>query len=205
MPGHLPPRGRSRDRRRPPRAAAAIAIALLAHALIFAGLSTAHPDPEPPAVRPMQVLLVPPPLRPPQPPRRSAQAQAASPAGPTLPQPPRTSPTRPQAAPGDWRVKPEPTGNQEPARKSLRALIGCESRDLLALTPQERQACADKLAAGVCDAPTYAVVSPKLKQQFDGVYECPEGDVWCEYRMGKATFPGLFAPHGRPKKYREWD
>lgn len=153
----------------------------------------------------MEVLLVPPPHWPPQPkpPRPTAQPPA-SPTGPAKLQQPSPAPARP-AASGDWRVKPEPAGAQEPARKSLRALIGCESKDLLALTPQERQACADKLAAGVRDAPTYAVVSPKLKKQFDGVYECPEGDVWCEYRMGKAPYPGLFAPHGRKKKYREWD
>jgi hypothetical protein len=200
-----PPHPRVKARRR----AAAVGAALLAHALIFAGLSLTHALPQPPELRPMEVLLVPPPFRPqhaPQPPRQTARAPTDAPASPTPPQTPRTPPTRPQqAALGDWRVKPEPPGPQEPARKSLRALIGCESKDLLALTPQERQACADKLAAGVRDAPLYAVVSPKLKKQFDGEYVCPEGDVWCEYRMGKAPYPGLFAPHGRPKKYREWD
>ncbi|MCI3132303.1 hypothetical protein [Phenylobacterium aquaticum] len=200
MPG--PPTSRARRR------AAAVATALLAHALIFAGLSLTHALPEPPDLRPMEVLLVPPPFRPqhaPQPPRQAAQAPSDARASPSPAPRPHAPPTPPQAALGDWRVKPEPGGAQEPARKSLRALIGCESKDLLALTPQERQACADKLAAGVRDAPLYAVVSPKLKKQFDGEYVCPEGDVWCEYRMGKAPFPGLFAPHGRPKKYREWD
>jgi hypothetical protein len=83
--------------------------------------------------------------------------------------------------------------------------VGCRAQDVLALTPEEREACAAKLAAGAREARAYAVVSPRLKKQFDGVYECPKDDAWCEYRMGKGPYPGLFAPHGRKKKYREWD
>lgn len=82
--------------------------------------------------------------------------------------------------------------------------MGCRSADLLALTKAERAACQEALAKGVEDAPTYAVVSPKLKKVFDRTFECPKDDVWCEYRIGKAPYPGLFAPR-RKKKDPSWD
>jgi hypothetical protein len=91
----------------------------------------------------------------------------------------------------------------EGVRRSLRAGTGCQSADFLALTRAEQETCNRKLAAGAKDAPAYAVVSPKLKKQFDGVFECPKDDVWCEYRIGKAPYPGLLAP--RKKKNPEWD
>lgn len=96
----------------------------------------------------------------------------------------------------------EPGG--EAARTALRKGVGCRTADLLALTAAERDACQEALAKGSADAPLYAVVSPKLKKAFDGTFECPKGDVWCEYRIGKAPYPGLFAPHKR-KKDPSWD
>ena len=151
----------------------------------------------------MEVILVAPP-RPPPRARREARARpAAGLAKAPIPEPARLAPSA--SAGLDWRVKPESAGPQEPTRRALRGLVGCRAQDVLALTPEERDACADRLAAGAREARAYPVVSPRLKKQFDGVYECPKGDVWCEYRMGKGPYPGLFAPHGRKKTYREWD
>lgn len=86
----------------------------------------------------------------------------------------------------------------------MRAKLGCRTPDLLALTKAERAACEDLLAKGAETAPTYAVISPKLKKVFDRTFECPKDDVWCEYRIGKAPYPGLFAPHGK-KRDPSWD
>lgn len=85
----------------------------------------------------------------------------------------------------------------------MRARLGCRTADLLALTKEERAACQEALAKGAETAPTYAVISPKLKKVFDRTFECPKDDVWCEYRIGKAPYPGLFAP--RKKKDPSWD
>jgi hypothetical protein len=100
-------------------------------------------------------------------------------------------------------VRPPTDAAGEEARKSLRAGVGCRNAAFLALTDAERRACDEKLAADLKNAPTYAVVSPKLKKQFDGVFECPKDDVWCEYRIGKAPYPGLLTP--ARKKSAGWD
>jgi hypothetical protein len=91
----------------------------------------------------------------------------------------------------------------EEARKTLRAGVGCRNAAFLALTDAERAACDEKLGAGLKNAPTYAVVSPKLKKEFDGVFECPKDDAWCEYRIGKGPYPGLLTP--ARKKSADWD
>lgn len=109
------------------------------------------------------------------------------------------------AAPGaNWRVRPSDPSEPEGARAALRGRVGCRSADLLALTKAERAACEDALAKGAETAPTYAVISPKLKKVFDKTFECPKGDVWCEYRIGKAPYPGLLAPR-KPPRDRSWD
>ncbi len=94
----------------------------------------------------------------------------------------------------DWRVRPSDARETDGTRAALRAKLGCRTADLLALTKAERAACDEALAKGAETAPTYAVISPKLKKVFDKTFECPKGDVWCEYRIGKAPYPGLFAP-----------
>jgi hypothetical protein len=103
----------------------------------------------------------------------------------------------------DWRVREPGPAGAEQARGALSAGVGCGNADFLALSQAERQACEARLADDVNNARSYAVVSPKLKKQFDGVFECPEGDVWCEYRIGKGVYPGMFAP--QRKKRTEWD
>lgn len=86
----------------------------------------------------------------------------------------------------------------------MRAKLGCRTADLLALTKAERAACDEALAKGAENAPTYAVISPKLKKVFDKTFECPKDDAWCEYRIGKAPYPGLFAPR-KKKRDPSWD
>jgi hypothetical protein len=134
------------------------------------------------------------PLRPPTPTVRAPDRPEAP--------PPRV---RQSAAPAtDWRVDTSEPPETGAARATLRARLGCRTADLLALTKAERAACQDALAKGAENAPTYAVVSPKLRKVFDGTFECPKGDVWCEYRIGKAPYPGLFAPRKKPRD-PTWD
>lgn len=102
----------------------------------------------------------------------------------------------------DWRVR-VPAREPEEVRGTLRSKLGCERAKFLALTAEEQAACDEKLAEDAREARAYAVISPKLKKQFDGVFECPKDDVWCEYRIGKAPYPGLLQL-GR-KKRSEWD
>lgn len=104
----------------------------------------------------------------------------------------------------DWRVRTPASGEPEGVRDTLRSKLGCERAKFLALTAEEQAACDEKLAQGAREARAYAVISPKLKKQFDGVFECPKDDVWCEYRIGKAPYPGLLQL-GRKKKASEWD
>ncbi len=124
--------------------------------------------------------------------------QVHSPVRSRAPIAPRTEPVG-----GAWQVREGATPETEGVRGSLRTGVGCRSADFLSLTKAERDACNEKLAAGAKDGPAYAVISPKLKKQFDGVFECPKDDVWCEYRIGKAPYPGLLAP--RRKKSKDWD
>lgn len=153
--------------------------------------------------RPMQVTLVqltpsakPPPHKP-----AATKAPAAASAAPPPKDAPR--PARAVAPATDWRVRPSDTPEGETTRATLRARVGCRTADLLALTKEERAACQEALAKGAETAPTYAVISPKLKKVFDRTFECPKDDAWCEYRIGKAPYPGLFAP--RKKKDPSWD
>ncbi|TAJ69735.1 MAG: hypothetical protein EPO51_21810 [Phenylobacterium sp.] len=104
----------------------------------------------------------------------------------------------------DWRVRPSEAPEAAGTRASLRAKLGCRTADLLALTKAERAACDEALAKGAENAPTYAVISPKLKKVFDKTFECPKDDAWCEYRIGKAPYPGLFAPR-KKKRDPSWD
>lgn len=183
------------------RPAMAILLAIALHGLIAAGLLLAPQAPVPDDAPIIDVVLASPPkssprsAKPPSPPPAESSASRPTTAAGALP---------PQADEhGAWRVQPGDAPENEGVRRSLRARVGCGSADLLALTKAERDECDRKLAAGAQDGPTYAVVSPKLKKQFDGVFECPKDDAWCEYRIGKGPYPGLFAP--RKKKNPEWD
>lgn len=103
-----------------------------------------------------------------------------------------------------WRVRPSEPQEVDRLREALRAKLGCDRRKLLGLTKAEIDACAERLAEGAHSAPLYPVISPKLKKQFDGEFECPKDDAWCEYRIGKAPYPGLLSL-GRKAKRDEWD
>lgn len=182
-------------------------MALLAAAALHALLAVlvlSKMSPPLAETRPMQVTLVQ--LSPrARPPPRSEPAPAAAPSSTPGPSAPKDLPrsSRPAAPATDWRVRPSDTPEGETARATLRARLGCRTADLLALTKDERAACQEALAKGAETAPTYAVISPKLKKVFDRTFECPKDDAWCEYRIGKAPYPGLFAP--RKKKDPSWD
>ncbi|MBA4010425.1 MAG: hypothetical protein C0481_01040 [Phenylobacterium sp.] len=186
------------------RPVTAILLAIGLHGLIVAGLLLRPQDPLPEDDAVIDVLLAPPlhAAKPPGPPPAEASSR------PHQVRPADRPSSGPPASPlatdnGAWRVRPGQAREGDGLRQSLRAGVGCQSADFLALTKAEQEACNRKLAAGAEDGPAYAVVSPKLKKQFDGVFECPKDDVWCEYRIGKGPYPGLFAP--RRKKNPEWD
>lgn len=187
------------------RLGAGVLLALALHGLLVVGLLL---KPEPPLPREIifDVVLVPPfpptpprPAPPKAPPSRIA-LQSARQAVPPRPTPPRARPSGAEA----WQVRDTGPPEGEAVRRSLRAGVGCRSAELLSLTRAERDACDEKLAAGAKDAPAYAVISPKLRKEFDGVFECRKDDVWCEYRVGKAPYPGLLSL-GRKKKRSDWD
>lgn len=180
----------------------AVLLAIALHGALALGLLLRPEEPMPSEIV-IDVVLAPPwpqpnrdePRAPPPPVASRPAVSAGRPANSPAPATPRTAST--------WQVRDAEPSGQEGVRQSLRAGVGCRSADFLALTKAERAACDEKLAAGAKDAPAYAVVSPKLKKAFDGVFECPKGDVWCEYRVGKAPYPGLLAL-GRKKK-SDWD
>jgi len=186
-------------------------VALLAAAALHALLAVlvasrvAPPQPaEPPAI---QVTLLDLPLqrsRPARPPSEAPRPPVSATRAPTPAEapPPKVRPNPPPAP--DWRVDTSEPPAADAARATLRARLGCRTADLLALTKAERAACQDALAKGAETAPAYAVVSPKLRKAFDGAFECPKGDAWCEYRIGKAPYPGLFAPRKKPRD-PTWD
>lgn len=188
------------------RPAAAILAAIAVHGLIAAGLLLAPDEPLPEDDAVIDLILTPP----------QSPSHVSSPDDDERTRPgglKTRAASRPSSAESiaprrtgigeAWRVQGDDSPEKDALRQSLRAGVGCRSEDLLGLTKAEREACNQKLAEGAKDAPAYAVVSPKLKKQFDGVFECPKDDVWCEYRVGKAPYPGLFAP--RKKKNPEWN
>ena len=189
------------------RSPVAVLLAIILHGLIVVALVSAPNEPAPEETV-IDVVLAPA-WRPKSPPKVEPKATQSS-VSARAPTPIQRSvtpgaPIAPRAGPvgGAWQVREGATQEAEGVRGSLRAGVGCRSADFLSLTKAERDACNEKLAAGVKDGPAYAVVSPKLKKQFDGVFECPKDDVWCEYRIGKAPYPGLLAP--RRKKSPDWD
>lgn len=187
------------------RPATAVLLAIALHGLIVAGLLLTPQKPVPEDDTVISVFLAPPLRAEPTPRAPRPRPEPLRPDGRVASRPAMTSPAQsPKAADnGAWRVQPGDAPEKDGVRQSLRAGVGCQSANLLALTKAEQEACHRKLAAGAQDGPTYAVVSPKLKKQFDGVFECPKDDVWCEYRIGKGPYPGLLAP--RKKKNPEWD
>ena len=189
------------------RSSVAVLLAIILHGLIVMALVSTRDEPAPQeavfdvVLAPAWPLKTPPTTEPkPATPRlgEHASEQARKSVGPAAP----ITPGAGQIS-GAWQVREGATPETEGVRGSLRAGVGCRSADFLSLTKAERDACNEKLAAGAKDGPAYAVVSPKLKKQFDGVFECPKDDVWCEYRIGKAPYPGLLAP--RRKKSPDWD
>lgn len=194
-----------------PRSALAILLAMALHGLLVVGLLRA-PDEPAPRETVVDVMLTPPwwrpmpsvqekPERPPPPVgehHSERPSRPARPAGPVMKAMPKAAPDS-----GAWQVREAGPPEQDGVRRSLRTGVGCRSANFLSLTKAEQAACDEKLAAGAKDAPAYAVVSPKLKKQFDGVFECPKDDVWCEYKIGKGPYPGLLTP--RRKKQPGWD
>lgn len=180
------------------------------HGLLAVLVVSRGEAPLPPEAPAMQVTLLdlPRQRREPMPPLTSPELPLRA-SGPSVVAPARGDPAPPAPRPsaalaGDWRVDTsEPPGGGA-VRGTLRAHLGCRTADLLALTKAERAACQEALAKGAETAPTYAVVSPKLRKVFEGTFECPKGDVWCEYRIGKAPYPGLLAPRKAPRD-PTWD
>lgn len=189
------------------RSPVAVLLAIALHGLVVVALISTRDEPAPQETV-IDVVLAPA-WRPKAPPKtvpKPAPAALAERSSAQVPRPVRSrTPIAPPAGAvgGAWKVREGATPETEGVRGSLRARIGCRSADFLSLTKAERDACNEKLAAGAKDGPAYAVISPKLKKQFDGVFECPKDDVWCEYRIGKAPYPGLLAP--RRKKSKDWD
>lgn len=180
-------------------------LAIVLHGLAAIGLLHPKDAPVDEGVV-MEVILA----APPRPARAAAPSGAASRSEqnrvPTLagkPGPPIATRKGDKDAAFDWRVRVPAGEESEGVRGTLRTKLGCERTKFLALTAEEQAACDEKLAQGAREARAYAVISPKLKKQFDGVFECPKDDVWCEYRIGKAPYPGLLQL-GR-KKRSEWD
>lgn len=185
------------------RLAVGVLLAVVLHGLLVVGLLL-KPEEAMPQEIIFDVVLAPP--WPPRPPHTDTPRASSSRAVESLrsqTQQAAVTPERQAPDRGAWQVQGAGTPQNEAVRRSLRAGVGCRSSDFLGLTKAEREACNDKLAAGAKDGPVYAVISPKLKKEFDGVFECPKGDVWCEYRVGKAPYPGLLAL-GR-KKRSDWD
>jgi len=170
-----------------PRLPLALLAAAALHGLLAVlVVSRAPPPPAEPPI--LQVTLVDLPRRAPpksQPPEPAPTQPPASPLREPARAEPPPRPSRATTPATDWRVGPSEPADAEGTRATLRARLGCRTADLLALTKAERAACHDALAKGAETAPTYAVVSPKLRKVFDGAFECPKGDDWCEYRLGK--------------------
>jgi hypothetical protein len=191
-----------------PRSALAVLLAMALHGLLVVGLLRAPEEPAPRETV-VDVMLAPPWRRPlpsvkqkqERPPPSASERPSSRPSRPVNSNPTITPRTMPNS--GAWQVREAGPPEQEGVRQSLRTGVGCRSADFLSLTKAERAACDEKLAAGAKDAPAYAVVSPKLKKEFDGVFECPKDDVWCEYKIGKGPYPGLLTP--RRKKQPGWD
>jgi hypothetical protein len=129
----------------------AIAVSVVVHGLLFLALfwkfGAAPSYPEAPV---MSVELAPPWGRPASPPPRPAappKAKAtASPVHPNLP--PVLSKPATEARPAD--AVPQTPGAEGDARvrNALRGRVGCDSANLVNLSPAERQACLDRLAKG---------------------------------------------------------
>jgi hypothetical protein len=189
-----------------PRRAIALLAALGFHVLV-AVLLTPKTAPPVDETQVVEVFLVrPPAVSTSLPARTRTSVRAPTPATAHGSKPsPAPAPSAKEAAPPpgiDWRVQPSsPVADR--VREALRGKVGCQDADLLALTKAERRACQEALAKGAREARAYAVISPKLKKVFDGTFECPKDDVWCEYRIGKGPYPGLLA---RARKHDpSWD
>lgn len=186
----------------------------LFHGLLGWLLLAAVPPP-PILVEPRSVVIQ---LLAPNPPHPSERAAASRPqsAPPRLPTaralPPLSAPTLAPspfpAAPGavvappGFTARGTLTGGGEALRQAARK-SGCTEADIVKLTKDERDACAEALGAKNKNGPAlYAAIDPDKKAAFDG--DCKKDDDWCLYRTGKGPYPGLFAI-GKKKKIKGWD
>ena len=186
-------------------------IALLAG--LLAGLRGPPSPPEPPSI--VVDLVAPPPPERLAAPRQLSNAPLSTLAPAAAPRPARPVPALAKvppsslaapaaAAPSPFTVGgPGSAGEQQAAtRGAARGAIGCAHADFLKLTKAEKAACADSLGQKALTAPLYAVIDPEKKAAFDG--DCKKDDEWCQYRIGKGPYPGLFAL-GKKKKRPGWD
>ncbi len=191
-------------------AAAVLAIAVHFGLLLLLLLARA-PDPAPSPDTVMQVSLAPAMPRP-KPSGRPAPAAPRIPPilhRPAQPLPPQlATPPAPAVLAGPPAISPPaPPAKDAGAaglQRALKSGLGCANADLAALTPAERDACAERLGKDVANDRPYPVISPKLKKIFDGTFECKPDDEWCLYRVGKGPYPGLRGMV-RKKKKSDWD
>lgn len=192
----------------------ALGAVLAAHVLVLLALvSGARWMPqlvEPPIIE-AELLEAPArPLDPPAPaPVAPAQVRPSAvspqPASPTtIPAPPVTA--RPSGPPGIV-APPGFTARKlveqsDQTRDSLRESLGCRHEKTVALSRDQKAACAEADGVRSRTAPMYAAIDPDKKAAFDG--DCAKDDDWCLYRVGKGPYPGIFAL-GKKKKRKGWD
>jgi hypothetical protein len=131
-------------------------------------------------------------------------ARALPPSIPTLAVPPGPAPSRTGeiVAPPGFTARGTLTGGGEALRQAARK-SACTEADIVKLTKDEREACAEALGARNKNGPAlYAAVDPDKKAAFDG--DCKKDDDWCLYRSGKGPYPGLLAL-GKKREIKGWD
>ncbi len=197
--------------RRPSRRDLAIlALALAAHMLVLLALvSGAHWMPqlvEPPIID-AELLDAPRPAtdtpKQPSTPVQPAQSVPAfSPPAPVAP-PAVVKPSGPPAiiAPPGFTAR-KLADESDATRESLRGSLGCRHEKTVALSRDQKNACAEADGQRSRTAPMYAAIDPDKKAFFDG--DCAKDDDWCLYRIGKGPYPGIFAL-GKKKKRKGWD
>lgn len=181
---------------------ALLGVSLLAHAGVLAVLGLREPRlnlaPVPPVMEvqvvPYYVLSTPrapeaerlPPLveRPIRP-RRTLRPDETSPVAPLV------TPRAPPAARGPWTLEPAAPGAPAPRadlRQALRrGAAGCANPALL--SPEEREACEERLGAGAKDAPFFQPpMDPRKRQAFDEA--AAKKEAYQRYKRGNVP-PGL--------------
>ncbi len=186
--------------RRRERAAWATGLSLVLHVLFLAGMVLGlKVDEPPPEGRAMEVRLIPPPQarsrpKPPRPTQNAQRAAAPAPLRPHLtPAPPAAVSTTPlpetsaQAAPP--KVLYGPSGLQP----SVSGRLGCDDPLGIHMTPEQRQACANNMAAlGRAAKPLGLDISARKQADYDRKVHCQ--DVY--KRGGMPSFNSLDASTG---------